>query len=102
MPLELDAIDESVIEVQQLRCAFFNNLIGHGTASVMAFTSALRCVSPSMRVATATVQKRRFHPLFGQSIQEIQAKWSVPPSANLVPIVIEQTVKFYFIYFYLL
>ncbi|TFK76636.1 hypothetical protein BDN72DRAFT_754949 [Pluteus cervinus] len=33
---------------------------------------------------------RRFHPLAGQNLQELQAQWQ-PPSANLVPIVIEQT-----------
>ncbi|KAH9487168.1 ATP-dependent Clp protease proteolytic subunit, mitochondrial [Psilocybe cubensis] len=35
--------------------------------------------------------KRSFHPLAGQSIQFFQDQWQTPPSANLVPIVIEQT-----------
>lgn len=35
---------------------------------------------------------RPFHPLAGQSLTELQEKWPKPPSANLVPIVIEQTV----------
>ncbi|KAF8640335.1 hypothetical protein AX17_000007 [Amanita inopinata Kibby_2008] len=34
---------------------------------------------------------RRFHPLAGQSLREIQDNWKTPPLANLVPIVIEQT-----------
>lgn len=34
---------------------------------------------------------RRFHPLSANSFSQIQEKWSSPPSANLVPIVIEQT-----------
>ncbi|KAF8656386.1 hypothetical protein AX16_002572 [Volvariella volvacea WC 439] len=34
---------------------------------------------------------RQFHPLSGQSLAEIQANWAAPPSANLVPMVIEQT-----------
>jgi len=35
--------------------------------------------------------KRLFHPLAGQSINHIAHQWQTPPSANLVPIVIEQT-----------
>ena len=68
----------------------------------MALSSVLRCVAPSIRLSVQTVLKRRFHPLVGQSIQEIQRKSSAPPSANLVPIVIEQTVKLYFIWLHLL
>ncbi|KAF9560199.1 hypothetical protein CPC08DRAFT_636882 [Agrocybe pediades] len=34
---------------------------------------------------------RGFHPLAGQAIQAIADQWKSPPSANLVPIVIEQT-----------
>ncbi|KAF8238463.1 ATP-dependent Clp protease proteolytic subunit [Tricholoma matsutake] len=57
----------------------------------MASAFALRSAAHSIRLPAVTVLKRRFHPLAGQSIQDIQQKWSVPPSANLVPIVIEQT-----------
>ncbi|EKM83391.1 hypothetical protein AGABI1DRAFT_110056 [Agaricus bisporus var. burnettii JB137-S8] len=34
---------------------------------------------------------RSFHPLANQSLTEHQDRWAKPPSANLVPIVIEQT-----------
>ncbi|KAF8060929.1 Clp protease-domain-containing protein [Lyophyllum atratum] len=53
--------------------------------------SLLRSVAPSIRTSAVRLQKRRFHPLAGQSLQEIQDQWATPPSANLVPIVIEQT-----------
>ncbi|KAG6849799.1 hypothetical protein H0H93_005049 [Arthromyces matolae] len=50
-------------------------------------SSLLRIARPSL----LRFHRRHFHPLAGQSIKEIQEKWTVPPSANLVPIVIEQT-----------
>ncbi|KAF8350287.1 ATP-dependent Clp protease proteolytic subunit [Amanita rubescens] len=43
-----------------------------------------------VRTALSAAKKRSFHPLAG-SLREIQDKWQSPPSANLVPIVIEQT-----------
>ncbi|PFH50729.1 hypothetical protein AMATHDRAFT_60541 [Amanita thiersii Skay4041] len=39
----------------------------------------------------SSISSRRFHPLAGQSLREIQDNWATPPSAGLVPIVIEQT-----------
>ncbi|KAF9457463.1 ATP-dependent Clp protease proteolytic subunit [Collybia nuda] len=53
--------------------------------------SLFRAAIPSLRRSAFHSSVRRFHPLAGQSLQEIQDKWSAPPSANLVPIVIEQT-----------
>ncbi|KAG6831627.1 hypothetical protein H0H92_008704 [Tricholoma furcatifolium] len=53
--------------------------------------SLLRTVLPSVRTPAAHISRRCFHPLAGQSLKEIQDQWAVPPSANLVPIVIEQT-----------
>ncbi|KAF4623504.1 hypothetical protein D9613_001587 [Agrocybe pediades] len=47
----------------------------------------LRALPRQFRVYTM----RGFHPLAGQSIQAIADQWKSPPSANLVPIVIEQT-----------
>ncbi|KNZ78212.1 Putative ATP-dependent Clp protease proteolytic subunit, mitochondrial [Termitomyces sp. J132] len=53
----------------------------------------LRSAFPSLRRTVVTHSSRRcFHPLAGQSLKEIQDQWVTPPSANLVPIVIEQTV----------
>jgi hypothetical protein len=60
------------------------------SVNIMASAFALRRIAPAIAF---NVPKRLFHPLSGQSMQEIQEKWSTPPSANLVPIVIEQTVK---------
>ncbi|KAJ3562877.1 hypothetical protein NP233_g9303 [Leucocoprinus birnbaumii] len=48
---------------------------------------SLNSVSRSVFRNTA----RSFHPLAGQSLGDLQAKWTDSPSANLVPIVIEQT-----------
>jgi hypothetical protein len=42
--------------------------------------------------ATQRLCRRSFHPLAGQSISELTSQWQTPPSANLVPMVIEQTV----------
>ncbi|RDB29325.1 ATP-dependent Clp protease proteolytic subunit 1 [Hypsizygus marmoreus] len=53
--------------------------------------SFLRSALPSIRPSVTHLHRRRFHPLAGQSIKEIQDQWATPPSANLVPIVIEQT-----------
>ncbi|KAF5377171.1 hypothetical protein D9615_006431 [Tricholomella constricta] len=53
--------------------------------------SLLRSAAPSVRSAVVHLHRRRFHPLAGQSIKEIHDQWSTPPSANLVPMVIEQT-----------
>jgi len=55
----------------------------------MAFLS--RPVLTSLTRSLSHSGRRYLHPLAGQSIQEIQAQWTAPPSANLVPIVIEQT-----------
>ncbi|PPQ90467.1 hypothetical protein CVT25_014985 [Psilocybe cyanescens] len=52
------------------------------------FASAI--VRSSLRRSLVS-SKRSFHPLAGQSIRSIQDEWQTPPSANLVPIVIEQT-----------
>lgn len=53
----------------------------------------LRSAFPLVRRTTpAYTARRAFHPLAGQSLKDIQDQWSTPPSANLVPIVIEQTV----------
>ncbi|KAF8624754.1 hypothetical protein AX15_005652 [Amanita polypyramis BW_CC] len=46
---------------------------------------------PITRSALSSTARRHFHPLAGQSLREIQDNWKAPPSANLVPIVIEQT-----------
>ncbi|KAG6878331.1 hypothetical protein C0993_008509 [Termitomyces sp. T159_Od127] len=51
----------------------------------------LRSAFPSIRRTTPHIARRAFHPLAGQSLKEIQDQWTTPPSANLVPIVIEQT-----------
>ncbi|KAG6902966.1 hypothetical protein C0995_008539 [Termitomyces sp. Mi166 len=55
--------------------------------------SLLRSVFPPIHRTTVTQISRRFHPLAGQSLKEIQDQWATPPSANLVPIVIEQTIR---------
>ncbi|KAG5646893.1 hypothetical protein DXG03_001969 [Asterophora parasitica] len=54
-------------------------------------SSLLRSAAPSIRNAALHIHRRRFHPLAGQSLKEIQDQWETPPSANLVPMVIEQT-----------
>jgi len=41
---------------------------------------------------TMAPSRRLFHPLAGQNFHAIQNEWQ-RPSANLVPIVIEQTVR---------
>ncbi|KAK2462102.1 hypothetical protein APHAL10511_006565 [Amanita phalloides] len=45
---------------------------------------------PLARNALSFASRRKFHPLAGHSLREMQDKWQTP-SANLVPIVIEQT-----------
>jgi len=51
----------------------------------------LRSLLGATRLCTTSKHVRAFHPLAGQSLAEIQGKWSSSPTANLVPIVIEQT-----------
>ncbi|KAF9014920.1 ATP-dependent Clp protease proteolytic subunit [Cyathus striatus] len=51
----------------------------------------LSCLRPRLCKATPRSICRWFHPLAGQSLPEIHSQWTQPPSANLVPIVIEQT-----------
>jgi len=50
-----------------------------------------KVVLPSMRRWSCQSSRRLFHPLAGQSLNSIHDRWQTPPSANLVPIVIEQT-----------
>jgi hypothetical protein len=47
----------------------------------------LRSVFPAIRRNQVHLSSRRYHPL--------AANWSSPPAANLVPIVIEQTVSIF-------
>ncbi|KAF8971591.1 Clp protease-domain-containing protein [Flammula alnicola] len=49
-----------------------------------------RSITSSARLWSLQSSRRLFHPLAGQSIKSIQDQWEAP-SANLVPIVIEQT-----------
>ncbi|KAF8887709.1 ATP-dependent Clp protease proteolytic subunit [Infundibulicybe gibba] len=51
----------------------------------------LRTITTSLKKSISLRGVRRFHPLAGHSLSEIQSQWTQPPSANLVPIVIEQT-----------
>ncbi|KIM48455.1 hypothetical protein M413DRAFT_440198 [Hebeloma cylindrosporum] len=51
----------------------------------------LRATVSTARCQSWKASTRLFHPLAGQSIRSIQDQWHSPPSANLVPIVIEQT-----------
>ncbi|KAF8895036.1 ATP-dependent Clp protease proteolytic subunit [Gymnopilus junonius] len=53
----------------------------------MLFRTAISSVSRQSLLSS----KRLFHPLAGQSLKSIVDQWEAPPSANLVPIVIEQT-----------
>lgn len=52
-----------------------------------------KAILPSMRRWSCQSSRRLFHPLAGQSLNSIHERWQTPPSANLVPIVIEQTVS---------
>ncbi|KAF8203315.1 Clp protease-domain-containing protein, partial [Pholiota molesta] len=49
-----------------------------------------RAISSCVRQRPLQTSRRLFHPLAGPSLAAIQREWE-PPSANLVPIVIEQT-----------
>ncbi|KAJ3512735.1 hypothetical protein NLJ89_g3350 [Agrocybe chaxingu] len=49
-----------------------------------------RAICPTFRQRTVLSSRRLFHPLSGSSFKSIQEQWRAP-SANLVPIVIEQT-----------
>lgn len=59
----------------------------------LAFTTLMlaRLAFSITRSALLITRKHHFHPLAGQSLREIRDNWQTPPSANLVPIVIEQT-----------
>lgn len=52
----------------------------------------LRSLFNPTRLCATSRHVRAFHPLASRSLSEIEGKWSSSPSANLVPIVIEQTV----------
>lgn len=60
---------------------------GAGRLPLPAMLRTLLPLRPALRNAA-----RSFHPLAGQSLTEPREKWANSPSANLVPIVIEQTV----------
>ncbi|CAA7264681.1 unnamed protein product [Cyclocybe aegerita] len=49
-----------------------------------------RAIGPIFRQQTIQSSRRLFHPLAGHSLRSLQEQWRAP-SANLVPIVIEQT-----------
>ncbi|KAF9042060.1 ATP-dependent Clp protease proteolytic subunit [Panaeolus papilionaceus] len=50
-----------------------------------------RIISNSLRNSTRNSCRRSFHPFSGSSIHQIQSQLRATPTANLVPIVIEQT-----------
>ncbi|KAF8807175.1 ATP-dependent Clp protease proteolytic subunit [Phlegmacium glaucopus] len=50
-----------------------------------------KAVLSSTRRWSCQSSRRLFHPLAGQSLNSIHERWETTPSANLVPIVIEQT-----------
>ncbi|PPQ66780.1 hypothetical protein CVT26_009766 [Gymnopilus dilepis] len=52
---------------------------------------SLRTALTSISRRSTLSSRRCFHPLAGQSLKSIVDQWEAPPSANLVPIVIEQT-----------
>lgn len=71
----------------------------HGSPRTLNTTTMFaRAIARSSLRRSLVSSKRSFHPLAGQSIQSIQDQWQTPPSANLVPIVIEQTVRCFVVY----
>lgn len=79
--------------------AIFDALVTRAKVTLTSSTTLsalfvmLRSLFPSISRSAFRNPARSFHPLAGHPLIELQEKCAKPPSANLVPIVIEQTVQ---------
>lgn len=70
----------------------------YATSTLSSSSMFSRIISNSLRNSTRNSCRRSFHPFSGSSIHQIQSQLRATPTANLVPIVIEQTASLQTIY----